>query len=163
MSCGFYVAWILIFGVGKVICGDVWEGGTNYPLDGVSHTFTGLDTSQHAYFLMVQAYATDFGSNSEYVDGIYAGTTSLSSHCNPGVDTGGFYYTCVAGHDVTADVSAGSLVVSATATSDVNCCAYNGYYLYMKFTLCTPITVNLYDSYGTNYSVCQHSTCISDL
>jgi hypothetical protein len=30
---------------------QVWEGGTNYPTSGVSHSFTGLDTSLYSYTL----------------------------------------------------------------------------------------------------------------
>jgi hypothetical protein len=134
----------------------VWEGGTNSPVDGVSCTFTGLHPSQHTYYLMVQVYTTDFEGLYAYVDGIHAGSMTLSSFCNPGVSDGGVYYTCVLSHDVTGYVSAGSLVVRSTATSDVNCCSYNGYFFYVKYTLsieCTSVTVNLYDSQGTNYEI----------
>jgi hypothetical protein len=108
---------------------DMWEGGTNSPLVGVSHTFSGLDTASYTYSLTVEVYATDFGFASEYVDGIFAGASLLSSNCDPGVDSGGYYFDCVSSEDVTADVSGGSLLVKATATLDVNCCSYNGYFL----------------------------------
>jgi hypothetical protein len=75
---------------------EQWEGGTNSPTSGVSHSFTGLDTSHYTYTLN----STDFASSNEHVDKISAGSTTLSSKCNPGVDNGGVFYTCVAGRDV---------------------------------------------------------------
>ena len=112
-----------------------WEGGTTTPTSGVSYTFAGLDSSLYTYALTVEVYATDFSSSSEYVNGIYAGSTILSSFCDPGVDNGGYFFTCLTNQDVTGDVSGGSLSVLVTGTSDLNCCGYNGYYLYMKVTL----------------------------
>jgi hypothetical protein len=114
---------------------EQWEGGTNSATSGVSHSFTGLDTSLYMYYLTVEVFETDFNDVTEYVDGIYAGSTTLSSNCNPGVESGTQYYTCVAGQGVTADVSSGSLTVLTTATSEVNYGPYNGYYLYVKYTL----------------------------
>jgi hypothetical protein len=114
---------------------QTWDGGSNSPTSGVSYTFTGLSTQQYTYTLTVEVYATDFFSSTEYVNSISAGSTTLSSFCNPGVDSGGYYHTCVTDRDVTSAVSSGSLVIRTTATSEINCCAYSGYYLYVKVTL----------------------------
>jgi hypothetical protein len=114
-----------------------WEGGTNSPTTGVQIGFNGLDTSLYFYTLTVEVYETNFLSSSEYVDKISAGSTILSSNCDPGVDNGGAYYTCVSDYDVTADVSWDSLTLLTTATSYVDAYPYNGYYLNVKYTLTT--------------------------
>jgi hypothetical protein len=91
----------------------------------------------------VEVFETDFDATSEYVDGISAGSTTLSSNCNPGVESGTNYYTCLSGQDVNADVSSGSLTVLTTATSEVNFGPYNGYYLYVKYTLSKTLVATL--------------------
>jgi len=129
-----------------------WEGGTNSPTSGVSYSFTGLDTSLYSYVLTVEVYETDFDASSEYVDEIVAGSTVLSSNCNPGVQEGGAFYTCVSASDVTADVSGGSLLVNTIGSSEVNCCGYLTYYLYVKYTLIpAPISGNIPTSIPTMY------------
>ena len=105
-----------------------WEGGTNSPESGVAVTFTELNTSLYTYYLTVDVYATDFAWVGEFVDGIYAGTTIMSSFCNPGVDNGYFFYNCLTHYGVTGDVMLGSLTVHTTATSEVNCCPIFDYY-----------------------------------
>ena len=136
----FYVKYILTRTALPVL---TWSGGTISPTLGVSYTFEELDTSQYDYVLSVLVYETDFASDNEYVDGIYAGSTSLSTFCNPGVDSGTSYYACVTNQSVTGDVTGGALTVLTTATSEINCCSYNGYYLYVEYTLTRSIRRHL--------------------
>jgi len=113
----------------------VWEGGTNQPTSGVSHVYTGLNSSLFTYTLTVNVYETDFDFETEYVDGIHAGSTKLDSFCNPGVQGGGGYFTCVANRDVTEEAKSGSLRVHTTATVDVNVTPYLGFTLYVQYIL----------------------------
>jgi hypothetical protein len=124
----------------------VWKGGTNSPSGGIFHSFTGLDTSLHSYVLTVEVHANDFFSSSEYVDEVSVGYRTLSSFCNPGVDNGEYFYTCVSREDVTSDMftsyyydddSTGQqyLLVSTTASSSVDENPYLGFDFYATFTL----------------------------
>jgi hypothetical protein len=127
----FYVKYTLASTVVSTTPGvSVWEGGTNSPTTGIVYTFTGLDTSLYTYVLAVEVYETNFYTSSQYVSYIYAGSTIVASSCDPGVDNGGAYYTCVSGQDVTTDVSSDSLLVTAYATSYVLTYPYNGYSFY---------------------------------
>ena len=79
----------------------------------------------------MEVFETDFASTTEYVDGIYAGAATLSTSCDPGIDAGSSYHMCIDNQTVTGDVSSnGTLTILTTATSSVNCCPYNGFYLY---------------------------------
>jgi len=139
-----------------------WEGGTNSPTAGVSHTFTGLHPTSN-YFLTVEVMGTDFDAAFEYVDSIYSGTSMLTSGCSSGVQCSNSYYACVSDEDVTSDITGDSLVVKSTATSAVNFCGYGGYYLYVRYTLreqpqeevevsCTVYQITMRDSYGDGWN-----------
>ena len=115
-----------------------WEGGTNSPWNGISFTFRGLSPIEvgQVVMLTVDVYATDFSSFSEYVDMISANGNTLSTYCDPGVDSGFYYYSCIYQYDVTNLVdSEGKLEVFTSGTSDINCCHYNGYVLYVFYAV----------------------------
>lgn len=79
---------------------------------------------------------TDFSEDDEYVDAIRVNGVTISSFCDPGVDSGGEFYTCLSIYDITDMVPPNGIVeVVTTATSEVACCGYSGNPLYVKYTI----------------------------
>ena len=83
----------------------------------------------------LQVYAGDYGDSSEYVNSTTVNGISISSHCVPQLECGNAYYTCIANYDIGPLVANGQATILTTATSDVSYCGYNGYILYVKYTL----------------------------
>jgi len=86
-------------------------------------------------------YVTDFSASFEYVNGIYVGSIALTYYCDPGVDNGAYYYTCVYQKDVMKNIYHDSatglacLDVFATASSGVDEYSYLGFNFYVRYTL----------------------------
>jgi hypothetical protein len=108
--------------------------------------FSGLNTFLFNYSLTVEVYGTDFDDSSAYVHGVFAGSKTLTSFCNPGSDS--TFTTCIDGVDVTGDImsssgsldvtgmsSRGQLDVSAFATDAVDANPYLGYLFYVRYVL----------------------------
>lgn len=117
---------------------EQWEGGTNNVAAGVAYTFNGLRNVSSVY-LKVEVYKTDFSDAAlEYVSSITAGPSQLSSYCSPRVDRGGGFYTCLYDINVKNIVASdGTLTVTTKATEYVNAYKYNGFYLYVRYTIST--------------------------
>jgi hypothetical protein len=108
---------------------------------GISHTFTRIrqEVSLSEVFIKVEVYATDFNENNEYVSNIDANGHVLSNYCSPQVDQGGFFHTCIRDRNVTSFIDYtkddGTLTVTVQATRSVDAYPYQGFLLYVKFSI----------------------------
>jgi hypothetical protein len=112
----------------------VFEGGTNAVTTGISHSFNPYQDGH--YNVHVEVYNTDFASTSEYSTVYVNGVQEVAQCRGLEIDCGSSFSTCLDNHVVPYSVSSGnSIDVLVTASSNVNFCPYNGYYLYVRFTL----------------------------
>lgn len=117
-----------------------WQGGSNDPVAGVEHTFTGLQPYDHL-FLTVEVYQTDYDTHLEYISLIQANSINVSTYCDPAVECGSDFSTCVYQEDVVHAVESGSLTVTVKATEEVGYCPYNGFGLYTRITLINNVEI----------------------
>lgn len=115
---------------------EKWIGGTNDVTVGIQHTFYGMNGYDNVY-LQVDVFNTDFDHVKEYINKITVNGNTLKTHCTAPGGTGRQFFSCIFNENVAPllTVREGAITVDISATSDVNCCHFNSYLLYVRFAV----------------------------
>jgi hypothetical protein len=114
---------------------SLFEGGSS-PVEGVTHTYTGLDTGAFSYWLSVFVYETDFAASDQYVTGVYLNDKEILSYCNPNRTNGGRFFSCLQEFEVTSEIGTNTeLNVSSFGTSSIINYPFRDHSLYVRYML----------------------------